>query len=229
MRRQRSSPLAYVTIAVALAAVPAVSLHNEKEYWECTANSTALEPVNLIIRFSNGYKLAKVFATKQKGDRIIVSGEISLEDKPNTIPVVTGSMFCDAHDNQFVNEVVLVGRLAKEGRLTDSQKSASRSLAVNRYPKGEETTDWYRLRGFGYTKDKLLKAPKGSLVSAHGILEQRRSREGNTYIEVKCRDMKVHSKAKGGGSAAPAGSSAMGYDQEDFEKASDNDMPFTWD
>ena len=28
-------------------------------------------------------------------------------------------MFCDAHDDQFVNEVIVVGRLSKEAKVSD--------------------------------------------------------------------------------------------------------------
>ena len=223
--------MAYCTIAVALAAAPAVSLVNEKEVWECHANTTALEPVNLLLRFRNGSNVAKVFATKQNGARLIISGDLTLEellDKGN-YPVVTGHMLCDAHEDQFVNEVVLVGRLSKESKVTDTQKSASRSIAVNRYIGRDEHTDWFRLRGYGFSKDKLVGAPKGSLVSAHGCLEQRKNREGNPYLEVKCRSVRIHNKARGGSPNPAAGTSAAGYDQEAFEQPSDNDMPFTWD
>lgn len=220
--------MAYCTLAVALAAAPALAIARDKEVWECTANTTAPEPVNLLLRFRNGSKVAQVFATKANGARLIISGDLSLEDDPGNFPVVTGHMLCDAHEDQFVNEVVLIGRLSKESKVTETQKSASRSLAVNRYIGRDEHTDWFRLRGYGYSKDKLINAPKGSLVSAHGCLEQRKNRDGNPYLEVKCRNVRVHNKAKGGLSNPAAGTSAAGYDQEDFEQPSNNDMPFNW-
>lgn len=227
MRRFRSCILAYCTLAVALAATPTRSVAYDKEVWECYANTTAPEPVNLLLRFRNGSKVAQVFATKQPGARLIIAGDLIIEGENNNT-VLCGHMLCDAHEDQFVNEVVVIGRLSKESKVTETQKSASRSLAVNRYIGRDEHTDWFRLRGYGYSKDKLVNAPKGSLVSANGCLEQRKNRDGNPYLEVKCRNVRVHNRAKGAQGPNPAaGTSAVGYDQEDFESPS-NDMPFNW-
>ena len=42
--------------------------------------------------------------------------------------------------------MIVVGRLSKEAKVSDTNKSAARSLAVNRYNGKEEITDWFRLR-----------------------------------------------------------------------------------
>ena len=219
-------PLAYCTIAVALAAAPTRSVAYGKEVWECYAETISPEPAQLLLRVSNGTKKGTLFATKKNGDRLIISGDLILND-PTNATVLYGQMFCDAHDGQFVNEVIVVGRLSKEAKVSDTQKSAARSVAVNRYNDGEELTDWFRLRGYGFSMDKLVGAPKGSLVSAHGCLEQKANREGNPYMEIKCRSVRVHSKGKAVAPNPAQGTSATGYDQEDFE-SSNNDMPFDW-
>ena len=159
------------------------------------------------------------------GNRLIVSGDLILNDPSNTT-VLWAQSFCDAHDDQFINEVVVVGRLSTEAKVSDSNKSAARSLAVNRYNGKEEITDWFRLRGYGFSMEKLVSAPKGSLVSAHGCLEQKSNKAGDPYMEIKCRTVKVHSKGKGSAPNPAQGTSASGYDQEDFE--SSNEMPFDW-
>ena len=221
-----ASPLAYCTIAVALAAAPTQTVAYGKEVLECYAETLSPEPAQLVLRMGSGTKKGSLFATKKAGDRLIISGNLILNDHTNNT-VLWGQSFCDAHEDQFINEVVVVGRLSKEARVSDTSKSAARSLAVNRYNAGEEITDWFRLRGYGNTMDKLVGAPKGSLVMAHGCLEQKTNKSGDPYVEVKCRTVKVHSKGKGSAPNPAQGTTAAGYSQEDFESSEDN-MPFDW-
>lgn len=217
--------MAYCTLAVALAAAPTQTVAYGKEVWECYAETISPEPAQLVLRMANGTKKGSLFATKKNGDRLIMSGNLLLNDHTNST-VLWGQSFCDAHPDQFINEVVIVGRLNKDAKVSESSKSAARSIAVNRYHGEEEVTDWFRLRGYGFSMEKLVAAPKGSLVMAHGCLEQKTNREGNPYMEVKCRTLKVHSKGKASAPNPAQGTSATGYDQEDFE--SSNDMPFDW-
>jgi single-stranded DNA-binding protein len=211
--------LAYSTIAVALGSAPGPSIANGKEVLECYANTTGTEPVNLLLRVRNGSAAAAAFATKASGSQLIVSGDLILNDTSGS-SVLYVSMFCDAFEKQFINETVVVGRLSSEAKPSPTQKSVSRSLAVNRYQNNEEITDWFRLRGFGFVMEKLTKAPKGALVSVHGCLEQRKNKDGNPYLELKCRSLRVHSKPKSQGDPA-AGTSASGYDAESFNGSSD--------
>ena len=222
-----ASPLAKCTLAVTLAATPAQTVINGREMYECYAETISPEPAQLLLCMNAGKKIGTLFAAKNTGDRLIVSGDLTLNTKDNTT-LVNVLSFCNAHDDQFINEVIVVGRLSKEAKVSDTNKSAARSLAVNRYNGKEEITDWFRLRGYSYAMERLVAAPKGSLVMAHGCLEQKNNRDGNPYVEIKCRTVKVHSKGKGGSPNPAQGTSAAGYDQEDFESSNDNDMPFDW-
>ena len=208
-----------------MAAAPAQTVAFGKEVWECFAETISPEPAQLVLRMATGTKKGTAFSAKQSGNRLIVSGDLILNDPSNTT-VLWAQSFCDAHDDQFINEVIVVGRLSTEAKVSDSNKSAARSLAVNRYNGKEEITDWFRLRGYGFSMEKLVSAPKGSLVSAHGCLEQKSNKAGDPYMEIKCRTVKVHSKGKGSAPNPAQGTSASGYDQEDFE--SSNEMPFDW-
>ena len=207
--------MAHSVIAVALAAPPTASVANGKEVLECFATTTGNEPVNLLLRVRNGSSAASALATKDNGSQILASGDLILND-PSGSSVLFMNMFCDAFDKQFINETTVVGRLTGEGKPSPTQKSARRSLAVNRYPsRDEEVTDWFQLRCFGYLMDKLIKAPKGSLVEVQGCLEQKTNKDGNAYLELKCRSLRVHNKGKGQSNPAE-GTSASGYDAESF-------------
>ena len=211
--------MAYSTIAVALGTTPGPSVANGKEVLECYANTTGTEPVTLLLRVRNGSAAAAAFATKASGSQLLVSGELTLNDATGA-SVLLVSTFCDAFEKQFINETVVVGRLSGEAKSSPTQKSVSRSLAVNRYQNNEEITDWFRLRGFGFVMEKLTKAPKGALVSVHGCLEQRTNKEGHPYLELGCRSLRVHNEPKGQADPA-AGTSASGYDSESFNGSSD--------
>jgi single-stranded DNA-binding protein len=216
--------LAHSVIAVALAANPAPSVVNGKEVLECYATTTGKEPVNLLLRVRNGSTAAAAFATKTTGSHLLASGDLLLSDESGS-SVLFMNMFCDAVDKQFINETTVVGRLTGEAKSSPTQKSARRSLAVNRYPsKDQEVTDWYQLRGFGFLMEKLINAPKGSLIEAQGCLEQKTNKDGNQYLELKCRSIRVHNRGKGQSNPAE-GTSASGYDAESFNGS---DMSTDW-
>jgi single-stranded DNA-binding protein len=216
--------LAHSVIAVALAANPAPSVVNGKEVLECYATTTGKEPVNLLLRVRNGSTAAAAFATKTTGSHLLASGDLLLSDESGS-SVLFMNMFCDAVDKQFINETTVVGRLTGEAKSSPTQKSARRSLAVNRYPsKDQEVTDWYQLRGFGFLMEKLINAPKGSLIEAQGCLEQKTNKDGNQYLELKCRSIRVHNRGKSQSNPAE-GTSASGYDAESFNGS---DMSTDW-
>lgn len=200
---------------------------NGKEILEATAQTVHSDPVSVAVRVIAGSNVASAFATKTKDQLLIISGDLILDE--NQVPVLYTRVICDAHPDQYLNEVMIVGRIAGEAKVTESGKSASRSLAVNRYVDGKEITDWFKIRGFGYWRDRLEAVPKGALVSVAGFLDQRSNRDGGTYCEVKCRALRLHSKSKSGGTANPAqGTTAAGYSSEDFSGESES-MPFNWD
>jgi single-stranded DNA-binding protein len=205
------------TLIVSLVAPPTPATAGSKEVLEAYAATAHRDAVNLLLRCPAGNGLAQAFAAKAAGDLLIVAGDLTLSDDGNTA-IVRPRVLCDAVPDQYLNEVTLVGRLAGEPKTSESAKSCSRSLAVNRLVAGEEVTDWYKLRGYGYAKDRLEDTAKGALVAVTGLLEQRTNRDGNPYCEIKVRSLRVHSKPKGGsgGFNPAAGTKAVGYSHEDF-------------
>lgn len=216
------------TIVVALAASPVPVVADGKEVLEAYAVTATRDPVNLLLRARTGTSPAQRFAAKSKGDLMIISGDLILSEDGNDAIVYCRAL-CDATPDQFINEALIVGRLTGEARSSGSSKSCARTVAVNRYLNGGELTDWFRVRGYGYSMDKLIEAPKGSLVSVAGSLEQRHNKDGQPYVELKCRQLKIHnrSRSSGGGSGdIAAGTSAVGYSHADF--TNDPDMPHNW-
>lgn len=212
------------TFIVALAAAPAACTINGREVLEVYVTTPTRDPLQLLVRTAAASNPAKGLIGKQAGDRLIVSGDLTLSPDGDT-PELYARVVCDATAEQYLNEVMLVGRVASDAKVTDSAKSCSRSVAVNRYVKDQEITDWFILRGYGYAMERLSQAPKGALVSVSGCLEQRTNRDGKPYCELKVRDFRVHNRPKGTANPA-AGTSAQGYAHEDF--ASATAMPLDW-
>lgn len=213
------------TFIVALAAAPAACTIGSKEYLEVFATTATRDPLTLLLRTAAASNPAKGLVGKQAGDRLIVSGDLRLSPDGDS-PELYARVVCDATPEQYLNEVTIVGRLSNSAKVTESAKSCSRSVAVNRYVNDQEVTDWFTVRGYGYAMERLSNAPKGSLVSVAGCLEQRTNREGKPYCELKVRSLQVHSRAKGTANPA-AGTSAQGYAHEDFTSAPDL-MPLDW-
>lgn len=220
------------TLVVALAAAPVGAQVDGREALEAFAATVGRDPVNVLLRCTANSAVAKAFAVKQPGDVLLASGSLTLDDD-NNVPQLAAFVLCDATRDQYVNEVTLVGRLTNEPKVSESGKSATRTLAVNRFVADKEHTDWFKLRGYGAAKDRLEKAGKGALVSINGTLEQRTNREGNPYCEIKVRVLRLHSNSKSGGASSgpAAGSTAVGYAHEDFTEPdglSCPDMPAIW-
>lgn len=188
------------------------------------------DPVNLTVRVKAGSKQAELLSTKTAGDLLILSGLLFLEE---SAPVITPSVILTATDAQYLNEVLLVGHLAKPGRMTD--KTSLRTMALSRpirkNGEWEENTDWFLIRGYASKnggssiRDRLNDAPKGSLVEVVGTLTQRTSKTQEAFVEVKARKFRVHKKGGGGGAPNPAaGKEVVGYDADAFT-GDDDDMP----
>ena len=105
---------------------------------------------------------------------------------------------CDATQDQFINDATIVGRLGNDPKASDSGKSVSNSIAVNRWlGKDNKLTDWFKIRGWGYNGEKLQeKFPKGSLVAVNGMIEARRTRQDKLYPELKIRNLTIHASGK---------------------------------
>ena len=214
------------TLVVALAAQPVDTTAADKQVLEVFAQTNGKDQVSVLLRCGSTSSAADGLKSKQAGDHLIVSGDITLEENQ---PVVFLRSFCEVPPDVYVNEVTVVGRLAGEAKVADSNKSARRSIAVSRWSNGEEITDWFTIRGYGYQMDKLLSAPKGSLVAITGSFEQRTNRDGDPYAELKGRNIRVYERGKGDSTARnmAAGTKAVGYDHKDFESSLDV-MPGDW-
>jgi single-stranded DNA-binding protein len=213
------------TLVVALAAPPVDALANDKQVLEVFAATSGSDQIPVLLRCSADSHAAQGLKSKTTGDYLIVAGDLFLEGDQAVLYCRT---YCDTTAEAYVNEVTVVGRLASEARVAESNKSASRSLAVNRRAKGEDVTDWFKIRGYGYLMEKLINTPKGSLVMVAGSLDQRTNREGNPYVEIKGRTIRVHERGKGSGKRNIAGNTkAVGYDHESFVNAG-SDMPTEW-
>lgn len=207
-------------VIASLAAEPVVTSSTGRETLESFAQTTSSEPCSFLLRTFPGSRHATFLSSCKAGHLLIIAGDLTLQDDT---PIIYAHALCNASPEQYLNEVVLVGRIAGESKVTASGKSASRSLAVNRFVKGEEITDWWKIRGYGeYMLERLNKATKGSLVSVTGCLEQRTSQSQQTYPEIKIRSLKLHGKSK----PRTSESNAPGYSPEDFTGM--NQMPHDW-
>jgi single-stranded DNA-binding protein len=224
--------MSYASLIVALADQPIAGSVDGRELIRARAAVQGSQPVDVALQAIPGSAPGDALLSKQQGNLLIVSGEICLVNDGNT-PLITTGVVCDAHGDQYLNEVVVVGHVGGETRVAESGKSASRAIAVNRYrrsPDSEEPieeTDWFRIRGFGYNLEKLERVGVGALLQVSGSLSQMTSAKGDPYCEVRARSIRVH-RNKGGGGNPAAGTTAAGYDQESY-MGSPDDMPAKWD
>jgi single-stranded DNA-binding protein len=213
-------------VACALGGPPSTRVIHDKETVCATASTAGAEPLTLTLHAYPGGRVAEALAQKQQGDLLLLSGDLVLDEDGN-LPVLWARTLSPSSPEIFVNEAVIVGRLAGEAKPSPSGKSAARSLAVNRYAAGQEVTDWFKVRGFGSCMERLLEAPKGALVQITGVLEQRLNKEGSPYMEVKARTVRIHSKGGGSRGNHAAGTEAAGYDQADFQ-GGQQPLPTDW-
>jgi len=216
--------MSYASLIVALQDQPAKQTLDGRELICARAAIQGSQTVDIALQAIPGTASGDALLTKQQGALLIASGAVSLIDDGNT-PLITTSVICDAHPDQDLNEVVVVGRIGGDVRLAESGKSACRSIACNRYRKPSdsdepiEETDWYPIRGFGLNKDKLERASKGALVQIAGVFSQMTSAKDESYCEIRARNIRIHRAGTGGNPAA--GTTAAGYDQESFMGSDD--------
>ena len=210
-----------------LGTTPTANVRAGQEVIEAYASTPSETPVNFLVRARAGSAVASSLLQKQKDQFLLITGDLILEEKENTVLVIR--TMNDAFDGQFINEANITGRVSKDARA--AEKSSCVSVAVNRYGKvdgeSKEFTDYFQVRGYGKLKDRFDKLSKGSLVELSGMVETRKNKEGNEYIELKTRFLQVHKKSAGGGGGpnpAPK-SNAVGMDDSDFQ--GDDDMPFS--
>lgn len=170
-----------------------------------------------------GSAIANSLLAQAVGNLVILTGDITLDSEGN-LPVINLRSLCKGYPEQFLNEVSVTGRLS--GSLREAEKSDSSSLAVNRMENGEEKVDWFRIRCFGANRERLAEAPKGALATASGILEMRSSKDGDPFVEVKVRVLRLHAKPRGHDAAE--GKEAVGYSNADFDGSDAPPMPGDW-
>lgn len=225
--------MAYASSIITLSEKPArLADPDGKSYIQSLAQVAGPEPVKIILRAHDGSVAAKALADRSANDRLIVSGELSLQQPAGDVPIITSAVLCSASEDQYLNEVVIVGRVGNDAREAASGKSTRRSIAVNRYFRAPdateptEVTDWYLCRAFGFIKERLEAVDRGSLVEVNGFLSQMTSEKGDLYCEVKTRFLRVHRASRGGGNPA-AGTAAVGYDRESLQGEPDA-CPADW-
>ena len=126
-------------LTVALGSIPTQVVVNGQEYIEAPAVASTPEPMPVILRaaLKNRTGPASKFQAKKPDEYILVVGGLALGEKDTEhdgMPIITISTICNADKDQFINEAMFVGRFSKDGRA--AEKSASRSVAVNRYVAG---------------------------------------------------------------------------------------------
>lgn len=189
----------------------------------CETLTDDSQKVQLRVVARPGSAVANSLLAQAKGNLVILTGDITLDDDGN-LPVLNLRSLCKGYPEQFLNEVSVTGRLA--GNIRPADKSDSDSLAVNRMVAGEQVTDWFRIRCFGANRERLVEAPKGALATASGILEMRTSKEGKPFVEVKVRVLRMHAKPRGHDAAE--GKEAVGYAAADFDGSDGPAMPGDW-
>lgn len=215
--------MSYACSVVEITDTPATVSRHGKEFISASGQiPSGQEPVLVTVRAYANSKAAEFLSKETSGSRILIAGEVALSEEPQQ-PIITAFACCTAHQDQYLNEVSLVGRLGSEPRASD--KSTKRSIAANRYypnPDGGdpiEETDWYGCRTFGNSQERFSKAEIGSLLEVAGSFSQMKNGKGEPFVEVKVRSFRVH---KGRSSSNPAaGTTAVGYDQSSYEKNDD--------
>jgi len=196
-------------------------------------------PINLTVRVPAGGKLAERLRKSVAKDLLILAGLLFIEkdDNGKSSPIISPSIICKAVDEQYLNEVVVVGRFSSKSRQTDKTtvRPLAQSRAVRKGDEWEELTDWFPIRGYGSNNggksimDRLHAADKGALAEVCGSLSQMTSKQGDPFIEVRARKLKLHGKSKAGlsSSSNPAkGKDVVGYEQEAYMSSEPDDMPY---
>lgn len=169
---------------------------------------------------------------KKRDDLILLSGELQLAEK-NTPDVGTATVVVyscsDATKEQFINEVTIVGRFCKDYK--EAEKSCARNVVCNRYrrvqgqEKPEQISDFFRIRGFGAWKERIMKSSKGALVELNGVLTEEKDKAGKPYPVVKLRKLRTFQKGSGGQADPAQEKAASGYEPSQFLGLDDDNMP----
>ncbi len=211
------------SVLTKIASRPTLEAVSGNELATCETLTDDAQKIQLRVVARPGSATANSLLGQEVGNLVILTGDITLDGDGN-LPVMNLRSICKGHEDQFLNEVSVTGRLS--GQVRGAEQSDSSSLAVNRLENGEEKVDWFRIRCFGANRERLLDAPKGALVTASGILEMRASKEGTPFVEVKVRVLRFHARARGHDAAD--GKEAAGYSNADFDGSDAPPMPADW-
>lgn len=187
------------------------------------------DPITIQLRASAQRPTHQRLSELHSGHRLLVSGELGLASDGNT-PILWAHVLCDATTEQYINEVMLIGRLTGNIRDSGSGKSVCRTLVSNSFQvkgpdgEGEEISTYYQIRGFGRRRERLLQAPKGAALCVLGSLNALTNKTGERYCEVRVRIMRILSRTTKATSPSEA-TSAVGYDTAAY---TDDPMPAYW-
>jgi single-stranded DNA-binding protein len=215
--------LSTASILTTIASEPKLEAVSGGELVTCETITDDAQKIQLRAIARPGSTVANSLLAQAVGSIVILTGDIVLDGDGN-LPILNLRSLCKGYKEQFLNEVSVTGRLS--GSLREAEKSDSSSLAVNRLEDGEEKVDWFRIRCFGANRERLLEAPKGALATASGILEMRSSKDGDPFVEVKVRVLRLHAKPRGHDAAE--GKEAAGYSNADFDGSDAPPMPSDW-
>ena len=229
-------------LVASLGSQPSQLVIDGREFLVASANTVGNDSFEVILRAPATQEgPANLLKNKKAKDLILICGELSLFSKGDSgwkenheldgKPIIRVSACCDATDQQFFNEVTLVGRFVGEPK--EAEKSCSRSVVVNRYKQKEQISDFFRIRGYKSSTpgrsswgERIAKAPKGTLVEVNGMMTTEKSKDGSTYPVIKVRRMRVHKTGSGGSKADPAKEkAASGYEHSQFVADDDDQMP----
>lgn len=224
--------MANVVIVAALGTDPYLVRFGNEEFLEVSASTPGQDGFGLVLRAkATSEGPANFLKNKKAGELVCVSGELTLGSKDTQydgIPIIRVFSVSDASERQYINEVTIVGRFVKTAK--EANLSCSRSVAVNRYVGKEQITNFFRIRGFGKLKDRIIDASKGTLVEVVGSITGAKNKEGKFYTEIKVKRLQTHEKGSGGSQKAdPAKDfAAAGYEHSQFEGQQEDSIPSNW-
>tara|TARA_B100001094_G_scaffold141167_1_gene136788 strand:+ start:1147 stop:1914 length:768 start_codon:yes stop_codon:yes gene_type:complete len=240
--KQQGQFVSNAILVASLESQPSQIVIDSREYLVVTANTVGNDGFEVVLRAPATQEgPANHLRNKKANDLILICGELSLFSKGDSgwkenheldgKPIIRVSACCDATEQQFFNEVTLVGRFV--GETKEAEKSCSRSVVVNRYKQKEQISDFFRIRGYKSSTpgrsswgERIAKAPKGTLVEVNGMMTTEKSKDGSTYPVIKVRRMRVHKTGSGGSKADPAKEkAASGYEHSQFVADDDDQMP----
>lgn len=102
-----------------------------------------------------------------------------------------------------MNVVCLMGNVGKDAELKTFDSGfvvAEFSLATSRKVKGEDRTEWHRVKLLGKMAEALAQyITKGSRVAISGRIEYRKANDGRVFTDIVANEFSFAGGGKGGG------------------------------